>query len=101
MANRGFKHIDFLCDNPNEGGTISVVTDLDNPDWQEINLNISDCHEQITLDFYFGSEDGYNQRMDKLNKLREGLNILEEQMELHRKKMTKPTISGMLGCPKK
>lgn len=102
MASRGFKWIKFLCDNPEEGGTVAVIREennatLEDYEWLDFNLEISDCSRKVVLDFRFKSLDGYNQRMDKLNALREALDVLESQMEKRKKEVTKPTLNQLLG----
>ncbi len=96
MANRGFKYINFLCDNPDEGGSVAVICNM-SEDWKDINMEITDCSGKVYLDFAFSSEDGYRQRKEKISNLRKALDILEEQVEVHRKQTIKPSLNSLLG----
>jgi hypothetical protein len=85
MPNRGFKYITFLCDNPDESGSVAITHCTEGEKWNHhLNLEIRDCSERVQLDFNFKSEDGYWQRVDKIISLRAALDVLEGRMNVQR-----------------
>lgn len=101
MASRGFKYLEYLCDNPDEKGKVGIVHDMDKSleeyHCDSLELSISDCYRTINLDFTFQSMDGYHQRKQKLQVLREGLDILEGRMEIQKSVRINQDLMKLLG----
>ena len=95
MANRAYKHIEYLCDNGEEDGKISIVHSIDTYG-TELTLGMTDCYKEINLDFGFKTEDGYSQRLSKIDTIRRALDLMEERMKIHKVAVTPKSLNDYL-----
>lgn len=83
--------------NADNGSAYMIVQASVEDDWQysdglevDAAIEIKDCSRQINLDFNYGNQEEYNQRLDKLNLMVSRLQALKDFMVAH------PPVKGTI-----